>query len=191
MPRKVSADLKARIPTLSLDLHFNVKAICRILGVKKSLVYNTLHLYQTTGCTTNAPTFCHYLDEIQSELLNQRGVKVSIATILRALHRLHFTHKSISVQALERNDLDRSAFMNCIAEIAPDPSMYMFIDEAAKNDKTVERTMGWSLILITNPYPGPRSVLILDNCSIHHAEAIRELVEDQAGKSFPVYQPLF
>ncbi|KDQ52187.1 hypothetical protein JAAARDRAFT_111671, partial [Jaapia argillacea MUCL 33604] len=29
----------------------------------------------------------------------------------------------------------------------------------------------------TNPYPGPRSVLVLDNCSIHHNEEIRKLVE--------------
>ena len=35
-------------------------------------------------------------------------------------------------------------------------------------------------IPLTNPYPGPRSVLILDNCRIHHAEEIRELVEDEA-----------
>lgn len=35
-------------------------------------------------------------------------------------------------------------------------------------------------IPLTNPYPGPRSVLILDNCSIHHSEAVRELVEDDA-----------
>lgn len=35
-------------------------------------------------------------------------------------------------------------------------------------------------IPLTNPYPGPRSVLVLDNCSIHHAEEIRHLVEDEA-----------
>ncbi|KAJ6542874.1 hypothetical protein B0H19DRAFT_875396, partial [Mycena capillaripes] len=35
-------------------------------------------------------------------------------------------------------------------------------------------------IPLTNPYPGPRSVLVLDNCSIHHAEEICILVEDQA-----------
>jgi hypothetical protein len=40
----------------------------------------------------------------------------------------------------------------------------------------------FSQIPLTNPYPGPRSVLILDNCRIHHAEEIRELVEDEAGK---------
>jgi hypothetical protein len=36
-------------------------------------------------------------------------------------------------------------------------------------------------IPLTNPYPGPRSVLIIDNCSIHHAEEIHQLIEDEAG----------
>ena len=35
-------------------------------------------------------------------------------------------------------------------------------------------------IPLTNPYPRPRSVLILDNCSIHHADEVRALVEDEA-----------
>jgi hypothetical protein len=35
-------------------------------------------------------------------------------------------------------------------------------------------------IPLTNPYPGPRSVLVLDNCSIHHTEDVRALVDDQA-----------
>ena len=39
----------------------------------------------------------------------------------------------------------------------------------------------WELvILLTNPYPGPWSILILDNCSIHHSEEVRALVEDEA-----------
>jgi hypothetical protein len=36
-------------------------------------------------------------------------------------------------------------------------------------------------IPLSNPYPGPRSVLILDNCNIHHSEEVRALVEDEAG----------
>ena len=42
-------------------------------------------------------------------------------------------------------------------------------------------TLTFGQIPLTNPYPGPQSVLILDNCHIHHAEKIRELVEDEAG----------
>jgi len=31
----------------------------------------------------------------------------------------------------------------------------------------------------TNPYPGPRSVLVMDdNCRIDHGEDVRRLVED-------------
>jgi hypothetical protein len=36
----------------------------------------------------------------------------------------------------------------------------------------------------TNPYPGPRSVLIMDNCRIHHGEQIHQLVKDGNHK-FP------
>lgn len=33
-----------------------------------------------------------------------------------------------------------------------------------------------------NPFPGKRSVVLMDNCSIHHDEEVRELIEDQCGK---------
>jgi hypothetical protein len=32
-----------------------------------------------------------------------------------------------------------------------------------------------------NPFPGERSVLVLDNCRIHHNEDLQELVQN-AGK---------
>ncbi|SJL02942.1 uncharacterized protein ARMOST_06283 [Armillaria ostoyae] len=39
----------------------------------------------------------------------------------------------------------------------------------------------WECVIpLTNPYPGPRSILLLDNCNIHCAEEIRALVEDDA-----------
>ncbi|KZP11984.1 hypothetical protein FIBSPDRAFT_679679, partial [Athelia psychrophila] len=31
---------------------------------------------------------------------------------------------------------------------------------------------------IMNPYPGPNSVIILDNCSTHRTVALREIIED-------------
>ncbi|KDQ61872.1 hypothetical protein JAAARDRAFT_86434, partial [Jaapia argillacea MUCL 33604] len=27
------------------------------------------------------------------------------------------------------------------------------------------------------PYPGPRSVVVLDNCAIHHDEEVRQIIE--------------
>ena len=38
-----------------------------------------------------------------------------------------------------------------------------------------------------NPYPGPRSVVILDNCAIHHDEDIRQIVEVECGM-FALFQ---
>lgn len=44
----------------------------------------------------------------------------------------------------------------------------------------------------TTPYPGPRSVLVLDNCSIHHTPEVRHLVEVEAECKLlflPPYSP--
>ena len=35
--------------------------------------------------------------------------------------------------------------------------------------------------LILNPYPGKWSVVIVDNCVIHHKEKIRQLIEDECA----------
>ena len=274
-PHSVSRDIKARIPVLRYELGFSVKDICRVLGIKKSLVYKTLQFYHAHGTTYNpharrqaqrhqlssidvsfirallSQDHTIYLDEIQEQLLVRRNVHVSVPTLTRTLRRLHFTNKGVSGRAYERNDQLRAVFMNNIADIVTNPDMLMFGDEAAKNERTTARRRGWSVqgsrcvqrkvfvrgrrfsilpiltldgiiaydiiegsvtsdrflqflrelvvsfhliciqifstliclqLPLTNPYPGPRSVLILDNCQIHHSEEIRQLVEDEARK---------
>lgn len=178
---------------------------------------------------------CHhptiYLDELQHELHSRRGVLVSLQTLLRTFSQLHFKRKRISAYALERNEEKRAIFMNSIANIAPDPEMLMFGDEAAKDERTLIRRYGRSrigmrciqrkcfvrgkrysilpiltldgiitydiiegpvtserfiqflrehVLPLTNPYPGPRSVLVLDNCRIHHSDEVRRLIEEEA-----------
>ena len=51
---------------------------------------------------------------------------------------------------------------------------------------SLSNLMSVAQIPLTNPYPGPHSVLVLDNCSIHHTNKVQELVEDQAGWSLPL-----
>ena len=54
MPRrKVSLDLKSRVPVLRYGQHFMVKEICQILGIKKTLVYQTLQYYNRYGACFN------------------------------------------------------------------------------------------------------------------------------------------
>src|SRR4051794_23827160 len=100
MYHPVSKDLKARIPILRCQ-GFKVKDICCLLGIKKSLVYQTLAYDRCYGVPYNPHksrsgrhrTLSHedlkfilallnrrhtiYLDEVQVELYNQRGISVS------------------------------------------------------------------------------------------------------------------
>lgn len=74
---------------------------------------------------------CLYLDELQDLLLTHRGINISVTTLLWLLRRIHFSHKDVSIRALERNDMDHAIYMNRFAELVTDPAMVMFVDEAA------------------------------------------------------------
>ncbi|KAJ7193516.1 hypothetical protein GGX14DRAFT_577140 [Mycena pura] len=101
MPRTISADLKARVPVLFFEQDKSVNQICRLLGVKKTLVYDCLdnytkygHAHHPLARRSGRPqyltaididyiqalveqTHTIYLDELQEELLTQRNVDVS------------------------------------------------------------------------------------------------------------------
>ena len=134
-PRTVSYDLELRIPMLRHVYGYSINKICEVLGIRKSLVYKTLHrLYATLSDVTcpNSRTagrcrslnyedinyiksHCHlhssvFLDELQSDLLSRRGVKVSMSTFFRTLRRLGITRKDVSRRALEWNDEKRATF---------------------------------------------------------------------------------
>jgi len=158
----VSSDLRAHIPILCHVYGYSIQKICCVLGVGKTLVYKTLKVHWTldgphslvlagkkTGrrrtLTPADVSFIKglliqkhtmYIDEIQQHLFLHHGASVSITTIFQTLHHLDFSNKAISAQALEQNEMCHAHYMNCIGAEVPDPKMLMFIDEAAKNDKT-------------------------------------------------------
>ncbi|THU83295.1 hypothetical protein K435DRAFT_429354 [Dendrothele bispora CBS 962.96] len=168
MGRPFSKDLKARIPILYHEYGLKVPRICKLLGIKKSLVYTTLEYYHIYGVPYNPQarrvgrprilTFPNmryifnvlsrhrtmYLSEIQEELRNC-GTTVCLATIFHTLRRLYFSNKSVSAQALERNELDRSAFMNRMADLVQHPNQLMFTDEASRDRRTQQRKFGYAL----------------------------------------------
>ncbi|KIJ30392.1 hypothetical protein M422DRAFT_187257, partial [Sphaerobolus stellatus SS14] len=53
------------------------------------------------------------------------------------------------------------------------------VDSAEFFDFVVEE-----LLPLMNPYPGDRSVLILDNCAIHKSQALRTMVEAHGNSYF-------
>jgi transposase len=266
----VSNDIKARIPVLK-QLGFKVTDICEILGVKKALVYSVLRLFERTGqthecrkrahgrrriltglllaafreVTKQNPTAHH--DELRMLFLHEHGVDLSRSTISRTLRQLRHTRKKVVLRAREANPVLQAVYINRFAKLVKDPWMPIFLDESAKDERTIIRRYGYgpegerilvdapfvrgkrvsmlpaltldgiithivvegsvtsekfveflrdfvvhpSIFLLvciylhilqmplTNPYPGPRSVLILDNCNIHHAEEVRVLVEEE------------
>jgi hypothetical protein len=42
---------------------------------------------------------------------------------------------------------------------------------------------------LTTPYPGPRSILILDNARIHHGSEVEELANQYSGSYSVVLEP--
>jgi transposase len=170
--RSVSLDLKARIPVLYYGQNRSIKSICTILGIKKTLVYDTLRYHRLYSVPYNVaavakrhkgrkrklsrtdlnyitylinhrPTL--YLDELQHEMRWHRGKDVSIQTLLRTLRRLHFSRKGVTARAMEQNDIERSEFWSLIARLLAHPDQLMFTDETSRDLRTAARTMGWSL----------------------------------------------
>ncbi|KAG2079262.1 hypothetical protein BDR04DRAFT_1041170 [Suillus decipiens] len=53
-PWTISSDLKLRIPALRHVQGLSIKKICEVLDIRKSLVYQTLQLYDKLADVTNS-----------------------------------------------------------------------------------------------------------------------------------------
>ncbi|QRV80718.1 DDE superfamily endonuclease [Ceratobasidium sp. AG-Ba] len=188
-----------------------------------------------------------FLDEIQRELDNRRGVSVHILTISRTLANMKITRKSVTREARERDELLRAIWQ---AEWgAYDPELFVWLDESGVDDTATFRFAGWApaghsyiqhdlvfrgirytllpalttdgivalemfegtvdrerfwnfireqIAPILNPFSmdgAKRSIVVLDNCAIHHGEEIRQIVEVECGVCkimlFTPYSPDF
>ncbi|KIJ57769.1 hypothetical protein HYDPIDRAFT_61170, partial [Hydnomerulius pinastri MD-312] len=86
-----------------------------------------------------------YLDELQDLLWMTRQVYASLPTLFRAIRRFQFSRKVVSAHAAEHNDELQALYMNQIATEVPDPDMFMFVDEAAQDERTTGHKKGRSL----------------------------------------------
>ena len=147
-----------------------------------------------------------YLDEIQEQLLIRHSVQISLPTLSHTLHRKIRGHQlvdkdghwkdlnafrgSVSWEAGGSQYSQSSLSMGLLHMILLKglwqvSSSFISCESLWYISISVPQLvmLTFSQIPLTNPYPGPWSVLILDNCHIHHAEEIRELVEDEADTS--------
>ncbi|KAJ8475072.1 hypothetical protein ONZ45_g15735 [Pleurotus djamor] len=84
-----------------------------------------------------------YLDELQTQLYERRGVEVSLTSIHRTLTRCGFTLKKITKNACERSAEKRAAFRYEYG-IQFTPEQTVFVDESSFDRRTGVRNRGWT-----------------------------------------------
>ena len=72
----------------------------------------------------------------------------------------------------------RGQRMSSIAAISVEGVIDVYHTTSTCTGETFYDFVRGSIIPNMQPYPNPTSVLIIDNCSIHHVDCIRELIRD-------------
>lgn len=142
MPHRISDDLHAHIPILHYQQYFTVKEICKLLSIKKTLVYQSLKFFHQYG-VPQRPTIhtqgqphilsptdikfiqnavvhsCYplHLDELQHELLTGHHILVSFSTLCCTMRHMCFSHKDVSVEAKEQDKVTRNLYMGALHHI--------------------------------------------------------------------------
>lgn len=239
-----------------------MRSIAKIFNISVGFVHHVVDLHRKYGQVTDPYTqpwtghriltyadedYIHtliderlsiYLDEIQDTLFFEHVVYVSLTTISQTLAQMQISKESLLQKAAERNERLWTLWKLEIAKV-DDPNFFIFINESAVNNRTVQCSTGWSatggcsashctflcgkchsilpalsldsIIALNifegsvnkerfwqflheevvspfsslpqhgsnqvqapqlNLFPGEKSVVILDNCSIHHDEEI-------------------
>ena len=94
-------------------------------------------------------------------------------------------------RAVDRGIMLNRSHFSALAFMTEDEILGHYTCPGAINSERLIYYVQEDLISKLNPFPGPRSVLILDNCSIHHTRAFKSLCE-AAGillLYLPAYSP--
>jgi len=86
-----------------------------------------------------------YLNELQKRLYDTQNIKISIATLSRALTSLEYSRKSLTKVSAERDEELRSVWEIAMSEYTK-PEVFVFLDESAVDGKTVQQSHGWSKV---------------------------------------------
>lgn len=166
-----------------------------------------------------------YQEELNEMVREIFEIDVSVSTIQRALNRIEVTRKKLTIEASQRNEELRVAWMDSMQQFTAE--QFVCLDESGSDRDSGDRKYGYSkkgtkakvarwlasrertsllpayttdgviasitftgtcnadifedfvletVLPLCNPYPAPRSVIVMDNASIHHAE--RERIEE-------------
>ena len=99
------------------------------------------------------------MNEVQQELLDITGTWISLVTICKTAHQLGLTSQKMKKIAIRRSELLRAKYMAVNGDI-----FLQFVQRCLLN--------------IIQPFDGnnAHSVVVMDNASIHHVDAVVELI---------------
>ncbi|KAG1731086.1 uncharacterized protein EDB91DRAFT_1058956 [Suillus paluster] len=137
-----------------------------------------------------------YLDEVVMWLTLTHDISISVSTLCRNLKEAGLTQKLLHKLAVERDEQHhnewREAMMgqqapltdvfvhgdhySLVAAITTKSYVAAHVVEGSFNGETFLAFVAVKLLPYMNPFPGERSVLMLNNCRIHHNEELQELV---------------
>ena len=171
------------------------------------------------GVTVSAPTICRTLKFMGCTRQSMHHVAIQRSDMLRAkfmaeisaydlsmliwldetgCDRRHTIRKyGYSIRGLPLSDhrlLVRGIRYTAIPIVSTDGIHDVYLHRGTMNGDYFVEFLRNSLLPILQPfnYLNPRSVVVLDNASIHHVEEVRDLIETQAGSRIcylPPYSP--
>ncbi|XP_065903761.1 uncharacterized protein [Dysidea avara] len=159
-----------------------------------------------------------YLDELQTELYQRVGIQCSMTTLCRTFSRLGLTRKKLRHVVMKRSEESRGEFKEEMASVHAD--MIVWIDETGTDSRDCHRRCGYHirgttpvnhilnntvdgdtflhfvqncLVPILQPFDGtnPRSVVVMDNASIHHIDRVIKAIYQTGAivRFLPPYSP--
>ncbi|KAG2741767.1 hypothetical protein P692DRAFT_201726212 [Suillus brevipes Sb2] len=203
--RRISKDLKECALRL-WDHGWELKDICEAFGVSRRSCYRWQQIFEEHGAVEKPPSpligrtrtitrallmaiqdlFSEesdlYLDEVCTWLAFEHDIIISPSALSRNLEQA-----VLQKLAIERDEACRQEFKDSLQNhFIGDGSEFVVLNETSKNEHTYARLYGRAArgkraMLTDLPhmilFPAERSVLVLDNCHIHHNEVLIELVE--------------
>lgn len=166
MPAAITLELRNRIVAWHDELNLPIHEIIKLSGCSRSSVFRILCLQNEFGQPTNVlarpvgrrcvanpadleyilgmlkarPTL--YLDELRDGLWKERELYLSIPTLYRELRRLAVTHKAVTREASERDDMLRAVWQGEMGRYRAE--QFVFIDESGIDGHTSRRRGGWA-----------------------------------------------
>ncbi|KAI0270016.1 hypothetical protein BC834DRAFT_1015067 [Gloeopeniophorella convolvens] len=137
-----------------------------------------------------------YLDELVTWAAIMHGILISKSSIHTALESVGMTLKKVHRTATQRDVLEGTLWHQNVQQ-SYTASQMVFLDETSLDNRNLQRTRYIATRFVQgavngdefydfvekdvlpqmNPFPHRRSILVLDNASIHKSNNLRELVE--------------